>query len=238
MADRYFAPELPATGPLVLVGDEARHLARVARREVGDFVEVFDGRGRAFVARVDSIERDRVVLILGSEIDDRRPSVDLSLFVAVPKGDRFDWLVEKATELGVARLLPLKAERSVVDPRMAKIERLRRAVIEASKQCGRNRLMIVDEPASVPRALQSEEFPIRLFADAGGLPPSRWPVVSAGSRVALAIGPEGGWTDAERRLAAECGWTVVGLGPTRLRVETAAIAGSSILFSQVSESTS
>lgn len=235
MADRFFAPELPAAGSVALTGDEARHLARVARREVGDLVEVFDGQGRGFVACIELIERDRVVLALGSAILDRRASLDLSLLVAVPKGDRIDWLVEKATELGVTRLVPLKTERSVVDPRAAKIERLRRAVIEASKQCGRNRLMILDEPTSLSHLLLTEKSPIRLLADAGGLPPSRWPVVSAGSRVALAVGPEGGWTDEERRLAAEYGWIIVGLGPTRLRVETAAIAGSTILFSRVSE---
>ena len=235
MADRFFAPELPATGGIALTGDEARHLARVARREVGDLVEVFDGRGRAFVARVDSVERDRVVLSLRDEIEDRRPLVDLSLFVAAPKGDRFDWLIEKATELGVSRLVPLKTERSVVDPRTSKIERLRRAVIEASKQCGRNGLMIVAEPLSVTEAFQNDAASIRLIADAGGLPAHRWPAIPQDSRVALAVGPEGGWTDTERRLAAECGWTVVGLGPTRLRVETAAIAGSSILFSRIPE---
>ena len=235
MADRFYLPDPPTTGVLALTGDEARHLARVARREVGDFVEVFDGKGRGFLARVDSIERDRVLLSVQDVLADRRPRIDLALFVAVPKGDRFDWLVEKATELGVSRLVPLKTERSVVDPRATKIERLRRLAIEASKQCGRNQLPTVDETLDISKALRSEGHLTRLFADAGGLPAPRWPMVASGSRVVLAVGPEGGWTDAERLLAREFGWTFVDLGPTRLRIETAAVAGSAIVFSRVLE---
>jgi 16S rRNA (uracil1498-N3)-methyltransferase len=236
LADRFFSPGLTTSGPVVLTGDEAHHLARVARREVGDVVEVFNGRGLGVRARVETLERARVVLSRLDELVEIRSSVSLTLYVAPPKGDRFDWIVEKATELGVVRLVPLKTERSVVDPRAGKLERLRRVVVEASKQCGRNRLMELEEPVGLAAAFAREGDAIRLIAYQGGLAPESWPCHPGGSFVALAVGPEGGWTDGERRLAAESGWQCIGLGPTRLRVETAALVGSAIVFSRVLES--
>ena len=95
--------------------------------------------------------------------------------------------------------------------------------------------MTVEEPASLAQVLDREDASIRLFADMGGLAPNSWPRGRQGSRIALAIGPEGGWTAAERQLAADRGWTVIGLGPTRLRVETAALAATAIIFSQSPE---
>ena len=96
--------------------------------------------------------KDRVALRpVGPPLPDRVAPVELTLATAVPKGDRFDWLVEKATELGVAALVPILTERSVVDPRAAKLDRLRRAVVEAAKQCGRNRLMTIERPDPLAR---------------------------------------------------------------------------------------
>src|SRR4051812_23439804 len=143
MADRFYCPDPPVEGFLTLSGDEARHLIRVRRLGPGDVVEVFDGRGTALRAEVAGVGRDRVELaVRGGPLPDRVAPCLLTLATAVPKADRFDWLVEKATELGVARLVPLRTERSVVDPRATKLDRLRRAIIEAAKQCGRNRLML------------------------------------------------------------------------------------------------
>ena len=232
MADRFFCAQLAREGRIVLDGDEARHLARVARRVVGDRVELFDGRGLGVVAKVEAIGRDRVDLEATGIVADREPGIGLSLLVAVPKGDRFDWLVEKATELGVRRLVPLRASRSVVDPRSSKLDRLRRAILEASKQCGRNRFMTLEEPMAAAEAFARETSSLRLMAEAGGAPVSRWPALAAGDAAALAIGPEGGWTGAEIEAARASGWSLVGLGPTRLRVETAALAGAAIVLSR------
>ena len=99
----------------------------------------------------------------------------LTLATAIPKGDRFDWLVEKATELGVARLIPLVTEHSVVDPRESKLERLRRTIIEASKQSRRNRLMVLDSPLSWVDLVRSARQAVRLLARPDGLSPGRWP---------------------------------------------------------------
>ena len=234
MADRYFSAVPPLDGRLVLIGDESRHLSRAARKRVGDEVEVFDGRGGCVLTRVSAIGKDCVELAVIRAIDRPRPCATLTLLVAPPKGERFDWLVEKATELGVARLVPILAERSTVDPRSAKLDRLRRVILEASKQCGRNILMELADPVPWTRAIADETIPIRLVADPGGLDRDAWPKLDRGE-VALAIGPEGGWTRAELSAADTHGWVRVGLGWTRLRVETAALAASALLLSRSPE---
>jgi 16S rRNA (uracil1498-N3)-methyltransferase len=152
MSERFFV-EPPIAGPrAILAGDEARHLARVMRAAVGDEVLLLDGSGVEFLARIDAIGKSQVVL----EIIERRP-IDrelpfrLTLAVALPKGERQKWLVEKATELGVTRLVPLITQRGVAQPVDAALARLRRGVIEASKQCGRNRLMEIAAPAEAAK---------------------------------------------------------------------------------------
>jgi 16S rRNA (uracil1498-N3)-methyltransferase len=230
LADRFYCPAPPVDGRLILEGDEARHLIRVRRVEQGETVELFDGRGTAYRAEVSALGRDRVDLtILGFAPSGRRAACRLTLASAVPKGDRFDWLVEKATELGVARLIPLVTERSVVDPRSAKLDRLRRVVIEAAKQCHRDVLMDLDPPTPWARLVSSVAMGVKLLAHPGGMPAAS-SGVARGSSAILAIGPEGGFTDGEVERAVGAGWRTVDLGPTILRVETAGLAGCSTLL--------
>ncbi|HMB05625.1 MAG TPA: RsmE family RNA methyltransferase [Isosphaeraceae bacterium] len=231
MAERFYCPELSKDGRLALEGGEARHLARVRRLGPGDVVEVFDGRGFATRAEVVEAGRDRVELrTLGDPLADRAAACRLTLATAVPKGERFDWLIEKATELGVERLVPLVTERSVVDPRIAKLDRLRRVVVEAAKQCGRNRLMELDRPTPWPAFLAAQGETARWMAHPGGRSPSAWPRPRLGGRATLAIGPEGGFTEAEAEAAGAAGWRTIRLGATRLRIETAGLAGCSMLL--------
>lgn len=144
------------------------------------------------------------------------------LGVALPKGDRQKWLVEKVVELGVARLVPLETERGAAQPVESALKRLHRVVIEASKQCGRNRLMAISEPKAWPEFLmESETVACRLVAHPGQTP-RPWPIPSESA--ALAIGPEGGFTADEVALAIARGWQPVDLGRRILRVETAAVA--------------
>jgi len=231
MADRCYCPDPPLEGRLVLEGYEARHLSRVRRIGVGEVVEVFDGKGFATRARVESIGKNRVDLtVLGEPIADRVAACRLTLATAVPKGERFDWLIEKATELGVARLVPLITERSVVDPRDAKLDRLRRLIVEAAKQCGRNRLLELDSPTPWTTLARAPSGETRLLAHPGGVPAFAWRPIRRGAPVTLAIGPEGGFTESEVTLAVELGWQAVGLGVTLLRIETAGLAGSAAIL--------
>jgi 16S rRNA (uracil1498-N3)-methyltransferase len=148
----------------------------------------------------------------------------------LPKGERTDWLVEKLTELGVTVLTPLQTRRSVVDPSIKKIERLRRIVIESSKQCGRNRLMQIEEP--MPWGKFCSRVPVhwqRIVAHPTGNP---WAVRLSGPTV-VAIGPEGGFEDSEIDQGVASGWTCFRLGPRILRVETAAVACAALLALEV-----
>lgn len=228
--DRFYCPGLAGDGPIVLDDDEARHLARVRRVPVGAEVELFDGQGRAARAEVVALGRDQATLRLVEHLAPApNPPARVTLASAIPKGERFDWLIEKATELGVERVVPLLTERSTVDPRAAKLDRLRRVVVEAAKQSRRNTLMALDAPQPWDRwaadALRAG-FEHRWLAHPGG--PATWRDQALGPeiRVALAIGPEGGFTDREVDLARVAGWELAGLTATVLRVETAALVAA------------
>ena len=166
MSQRFFCSE-PVTGSRVcLQGDEAHHLAHVMRAAVGQEVTLFDGGGEEFTARIVRIERRAVELaVLERLAVDRELPYALVLGVALPKGDRQSWLIEKAVELGVTRVTPLRAARGVAQPVEQALQRLRRAVIEASKQCGRNRLMAIEPPQTVGEFLAAApEQAVRVLA--------------------------------------------------------------------------
>lgn len=243
MADRFYCPEAAqhaATGQAFpMVGDEGRHLTRVRRVEPGEAVEVFDGLGFATAAEVVEVGKDRALLRpVGPPLPDREPAVDLTLATAVPKGERFDWLVEKATELGVTRLVPLLTERSTVDPRDAKIDRLRRTVVEASKQCGRNRLMVIDGPTPWADLLAGTgPDVVKLTAHPGRRKFAAWPGPRPGGAAVVAVGPEGGFTEPEVEAALAAGWVPVSLGATLLRIETAGLAASARLLALAESAT-
>ena len=225
MSRRFYLPQSWESPTLRLTGSEARHLSRVLRLGVGDEVMLFDGQGNQARARIENLDANDVSLsVLERMPPADSPSMSLTIATAVPKGDRFDWLVEKATELGVARVIPLTTTRSVVHPGGSKLERLRRRIVEASKQCGRSRLMELTEPMSW-QACVAREFTgaAVLVADPSGEPVDRArPDRPAG--VLVAIGPEGGFTSEELEAAQGHGARLVSLGPTLLRIETAAVA--------------
>jgi 16S rRNA (uracil1498-N3)-methyltransferase len=229
MSQRFFCDRISETGGAVLDGSEAHHLAHVMRAAAGDLVVLFDGSGREFVATVRRVSKSRVELDVapGKSVDRELP-FPLILGVALPKGERQKWLVEKAVELGVSRLVPFKTQRGVADPGSA-LSRLRRAVIESSKQCGRNRLMEIADVAGVESFFR--ELPVdavRLIGQPGNAAISAVSLLTAfqGKTNArcFAIGPEGGFTDAEFAAAVEAGWQPITLGASILRVETAALA--------------
>jgi 16S rRNA (uracil1498-N3)-methyltransferase len=226
MSERFFV-EAPITGNVAtLTGDEAHHLSRVMRAAVGDELVLFDGSGAEFSARITQVGKSAaLVQIIERREIDREGKCRLTLAAALPKGERQKWLVEKATELGVFRIVPLITERGVAQPVEAALVRLRRAVIEASKQCGRNRLLEIAEPADAAAFFAAApEGTVRLLADPSGMPLTS---VAHAAVLIAAIGPEGGFTPAEVAAAAECGWQLVSLGKSILRVETAAIAVAS-----------
>jgi 16S rRNA (uracil1498-N3)-methyltransferase len=223
MSERFYVNRPLAIGQVSLEGPEAHHLAAVCRLRPGDAVCLFNGDGRQYPAEVLDIDRRTVTLQVQSvESPERELPFQLEVAVPLPKGDRAQFLVEKLTELGVTRLVPLRTARSIVHPGENKQEKLKRWVIEASKQCGRNVLMEIAALADWETYCCHENLPqLRWIAH----PESKRDMTALPkvSGLAAAVGPEGGFTPAEVEMALASGWQPIGLGPRVLRVETAAI---------------
>ena len=232
MSDRFFS-ETPISGERA----DARRPrgASPAPRDAGragDRVTVFDGSGAEFDAEISKCGRADVELrILGRREVDRELPFELVVGVSLPKGDRQKWLVEKLTELGVTKLVPLETERGVAQPTPGALDRLRRSTIEAAKQCGRNRLMTIATPQpweEYATAQPSDSKSRRLVAHFGGAPLTVSSLAEA-ALTELAVGPEGGFTEDEIAAALAAGWRIVDLGPRILRVETAAVALAAVV---------
>ena len=194
-------------------------MLKVLRGREGDPVEVVDGAGRLFAAELRGGRRAVVVEELAPADGGR---AEVSLYQAVPKGGRMDLVVEKATEVGVFRIVPLLTERGVVSPREGKVGRWRRVAEAAARQSLRLRVPEVAEPVPFAPAVEAAGEGGVLLHNAHGLEPIE---EVAGSPVGLFVGPEGGWSDGELRLAGEAGLAFAGLGPYKLRSETAGIVG-------------
>ncbi|NIP87366.1 MAG: RsmE family RNA methyltransferase, partial [Planctomycetales bacterium] len=151
MSDRYFSETPITTDSIRLTGGEAHHLLHVMRAKPGREVVVFDGQGAEVRGEIHRTGRGEVeIRVLERVVAQRELALPIWLGVALPKGDRQRWLVEKAVELGVARIVPLVTQRGVAQPGPAALDRLRRVVVEASKQCGRNRLAQIGVPQAWP----------------------------------------------------------------------------------------
>ncbi len=231
MSHRFYCDEPilfdPAGGSAARLSDsEAHHLLHVMRGGVGDHVTLFDGSGYEYEAEVlETTRRDVTLAVLSRTEVNREPPVVVTLGVALPKGDRQKVLVDMLTQLGVARLVPLATEHSVAAPKGSGLDKLRRGVVEASKQCGRNRLMAIDEPMAFREFLATTHANRRLIAHPTG---GSQATASGAKSVAIAIGPEGGFSDVEVTEAEAAGWESVSFGRSILRIETAAIAAASI----------
>jgi 16S rRNA (uracil1498-N3)-methyltransferase len=212
---------------VLLQGSEAHHLAGVRRAHLGDHVLLFNGDGREYTARIVELSRRDVTLEI-TDVREPAREVGTRLVVAapLPKGERAHFLLEKLTELGATEYVPLRSERSVIDPRAGRLDRLQKYVIEASKQCGRNTLMKVKAPADWNMYCRSAAVPPRRYVAHPRKPSASAqpavPVEAAGD-ISIAVGPEGGFTEAEIASGLAAGWRPVSLGPRVLRIETAAI---------------
>lgn len=215
-----------------LTGDQAAHLARVLRAQPG---QIFDVVADGFLhrAEVREVRDDEVVFALHEE-HEAEAALPVRLLLAVFKFDHLEWGIEKATELGAARITPVLARRTekhLAQAAAKRVERWRRIVLEASQQSRRSDVPIVDAPRGLKEALADVTDPMKLLlAETEEENTLRAALKAAPSdaSIALAIGPEGGWAAEEMQLFHEHGWQHVTLGPRILRAETAAIAALSI----------
>ena len=229
MTRRYFVPDLPLLGGLVSLPEaEAQHASRVMRVQVGDDLILFDGQGNEATASFVQVSRkDCQCQALAAQQMDREPVRDVHLAVALPKPDRARELIERLTEIGVKSLTPLIADRTQRPPTESLLAKLRRGVVEACKQSGRNQLLDLHAPMRSDAFFESCEQGTRWIAH-----PAVDDVVRAADEsgcFTVAIGPEGGWTGDEVQQATSNGFRAIDLGPRVYRIETAATVIASIL---------
>lgn len=230
----FTAGALQAPGTATLDGSAAGHVARVLRLKPGDPLVLFNGDGREYQGKVGAASGNRVEVLLESACPGLPESpLAVTLAQGLARGERMDLVIQKATELGVARIVPLQAERSVVrlDARQAarKLEHWRAVALSACEQSGRNRPPVVESPRSLAEWLRDPDVPpCRLQLAPGAARPLAALQPGAGP-VALLIGPEGGLTPDEQAQALAAGYEPHSAGPRILRTETAAIAALAIL---------
>lgn len=217
----------------------AAHVARVLRLAAGDALALFDGRGAEHEARIEAIKGGRVEVLVGARragTAGRESPLRVTLLQALARGEKMDWVLQKATELGVARIVPVATERSVVqlDGERAdrRIAHWQGVVAAACEQCGRNRLPEILPPARLEAACAASTATLKLLL-APGATASLAAVAASATRaangLALLIGPEGGLADAEQAVAMRAGFQPVSFGPRVLRTETASIAALGLL---------
>lgn len=231
---RFYAPRENFTaGNIRLNLEETRHLRDVLRLREGETVQVFDGEGREFLSRIGKIEKRETVLEIIEEIEPSAPesNLDLTLAVALLKGEKFDLVLQKAAELGVVRFVPFITKRTNVKLKDAdkKAERWQKIALEAAKQSGRARLMNIEKPLDFNKFVENSRNSgknLVLFAERGG---RNFSGVKTGERIIAAVGSEGGWEDAEIETARQNNFQIVTLGGRILRAETAAISIAAIL---------
>jgi 16S rRNA (uracil1498-N3)-methyltransferase len=193
-------------------------------------VRVFDGGGRGIRVRIERIEKKKTVLKILEETAPTAPEsgLNLTLAVALLKGEKFDWVVQKAVELGVTKLVPLNTQRA--DVRLKETEnrltRWRKIALEAAKQSGRARLMPIEPPIDFEKFIRTEKTREFLFAERGG---DDFSAIEATGKITAVVGAEGGWEMSEIEAARENGFQIITFGGRILRAETAAISIAAVL---------
>ena len=229
-------PTVRITGPLL------QHLRASLRLQPGELLTVTDERGRRYRAEIAEVSIGTLIgRILDTTSAPPKTSPSIVLAQSLLKGEKMDWVIQKATELGVARIAPVLASHSVVRPRADRIEhqlaRWQRIALEAAQQSERWSVPVIEEPATVPHLLSTSKtagLKILLAERSNGASLSNLALHNDGD-VWLLIGPEGGWEEVEFRHMREQGFVGVTLGPRILRAETAAIAALTILQSRLGE---
>jgi 16S rRNA (uracil1498-N3)-methyltransferase len=230
---RFYAPNENFTDQrIILDSEQSRHLRSVLRLKAGDEVKVFDGAGSEFLCLVQELNsgKQSSVLRILREIDPtaQESNLGLNLAVALLKSDKFDLILQKAVELGVLNFIPINTRRCDVKPKNfeRKIERFERIITEASKQCGRAKLMQISDAIDFEELIETGEGAKILFAERSG---AKFSEIKADKKITAVIGPEGGWEDSEIELAKQNDFQIVTLGGRILRAETAAISITSLL---------
>jgi 16S rRNA (uracil1498-N3)-methyltransferase len=223
-----------------LPASAASHVGRVLRLRAGEHLVLFDGLGGEYSATIETLGRERVTVSIGAHFPaERESALSITLVQGISRSERMDFVVQKATELGVTRIVPIAAARSVVRTNETqaarKLEHWRSIAIGACEQCGRNRLPALDPPAEWNDWLAQHAAAGNALLLAARASTSLREALSPQAAIELAVGPEGGWTLEEEAAALAAGYRTVKLGPRILRTETAALAAIAAIQSQIGD---
>ncbi|MCK5147788.1 16S rRNA (uracil(1498)-N(3))-methyltransferase [bacterium] len=224
----YAPPEDIKDNEIMIRDNELRHLSRIMRKKLNDNIWVVDGIGSAYLVELTSISKSMAIgQILEKRQNTGEAEAQVTLFQSILKGDRFDWLVEKATELGVYSIVPIQSQRSKYPTNASKLQRWHRLALAAMKQCGRCRCPIITQPVEFEATMaQVTNLSTALLADdsENSLGVQKKDLNTPGkTRIGLWVGPEGGFSEEEVRLALDSGLNSITLGRRRLRAETAGL---------------
>lgn len=226
----YALPENTGDEIITLEHEETRHLRDVLRLREGEEILVFNGEGKEFLCAIKKVLKKETKLKIIKESAPRAPesNLNLTLAVALLRGEKFDLVVQKAVELGVTKFFPLNTKRAEVKLKDGekKLERWRKIVVEATKQCGRAKLMKINLPTDFTEFIASAKGSKILFAEKSG---ESFSVIKSSDKIVAVIGAEGGWEDAEIEAARENDFQIVTFGGRILRAETAAISIAAVL---------
>ncbi|MEP6901543.1 MAG: 16S rRNA (uracil(1498)-N(3))-methyltransferase [Actinomycetota bacterium] len=228
---RFYAPkENFSTDTISLSLDETRHLRDVLRLRTGEKVNVFDGTGREFWCEIETITKKETILKIIKEISPSAPesALDLTLAVALLKGEKFDLVIQKAVELGVTKFVPVNTRRSDVKLKDTekKLERWQKIALEAAKQSGRAKVMPIEMPKEFAEVIKSADGAKILFAERGG---ESFDAIHSNKKIIAFVGSEGGWEDAEIESAKANGFQIITFGGRILRAETAVMMVAGLL---------
>ncbi|MDE0836401.1 MAG: RsmE family RNA methyltransferase [Akkermansiaceae bacterium] len=224
---RSYLPPAAWTETPFLEGDEAKHLAQVLRIQPDQWITVFDGLGNFAEAKVLSVTKQRIDLMLDLAESKQTPLPEITLAQAIPKGKNMDWIVQKSVELGVSRIQPLVTRHTIATPGDQKAEKWRRTALEACKQCAQFTIPVIEDPLPFGEWItKPDPAELKLIASLAENPQSFHETLAAhpelGS-VTILIGPEGDFSPQETQAALASGFIPVTLGDLVLRVETATI---------------
>jgi 16S rRNA (uracil1498-N3)-methyltransferase len=223
----FYLPPAAWTETPFLEGDEAKHLAQVLRIQPDKWITVFDGLGNRAEAKVLSVSKQRVDLMLDLAESRETPLPEITLAQAIPKGKNMDWIVQKAVELGVSKIQPLITRHTIASPGDNKAEKWRRTALEACKQCGQDTIPIIEDPLTFAEWIaKPRETELQLIASLADNPQNFREILQSHpdlQSVTITIGPEGDFSPEETESALSAGFIPVSLGELVLRVETATI---------------
>ncbi len=234
---RFFITPEAVRGPqIIMTGDDLRHIRTVLRKQPGDLLILLDGKGKEYTARIVRMERTEIIAEVVGEITREAPHPIITLCQGLPKADKMDWIVQKAAELGVANIVPLVTERTIVKVKdeEKRIVRWQKIAREAAMQSGRADVPVIEPmrelDAFIKTVVPQEDRLLLLPWEEGTVPIKDILRGTSGTKkIIVLIGPEGGFSEAEAEAARARGFSLVSLGSNILRTETAAVAVLSMI---------